>query len=48
MESFQFIPCLQSDCRTKLLTGDEKMRVIEYMRGLSPNVVIDDEGFVTY
>lgn len=48
MESFQFIPCLQSDCRTKLLTGDEKMRVIEYMRGLSPNVVIDDEGFVTF
>ena len=48
MESFQFIPCIQSDCRTRLLTGDEKLQVIEYMRGLSPNVTIDDEGFVIF
>lgn len=48
MESFQFIPCLQSDCRTRLLAGDEKMQVIEYMRGLSPNVIIDDEGYVQF
>ena len=48
LESFQFIPCIQSDCRTSLLTGDEKLQVIDYMRNLSPNVAIDDEGYVTF
>ena len=46
MESFQFIPCRQSDCRTALLTGQEKTEVLDYMRTISPNVTIDEEGYV--
>ncbi len=48
MQTFQFIPCRQSDCRTVLLTGEEKMAVLEYMRSISPGVTIDEEGYVTF
>lgn len=47
-ESFQFIPCRQSDCRTALLTGQEKTEVLDYMRTISPNVTIDEEGYVFF
>ena len=48
MESFQFIPCRQSDFRTVLLTGEEKTEVLDYMRTISPNVTIDEEGYVFF
>ena len=48
MESFQFIPCRQSDCRTALLIGQEKTEVLDYMRTISPNVTIDEEGYVFF
>lgn len=48
IESFQFIPCRQSDCRTALLTGQEKTEVLDYMRTISPNVTIDEEGYVFF
>ena len=48
METFQFTPCIQNDCRTILLEGNEKDGVLNYMRGLSPNVLIDDDGYVTF
>ena len=48
MESFQFIPCRQSDCRTALLTGQEKTEVLDYMRTISPNITIDEEGYVFF
>ncbi len=48
MESFQFIPCRQSDCRTVLLAGQEKTEVLDYMRTISPNVTIDEEGYVFF
>ena len=48
METFQFIPCIQNDCRTILLEGNEKDGVLNYMRGLSPNVLIDNDGYVTF
>lgn len=46
--SYQFIPCLQSGCRTTLLQGTEKERVLSYMRGISEGVQIDAEGYVTW
>lgn len=46
--SYQFIPCLQSGCRTTLLQGAEKERVLSYMRGLSEGVRIDGDGFVSW
>jgi len=48
ISSLQFVPALQSGCKTKLLTGSEKARVIEYMRTLSSGVQIDDNGFIYY
>ena len=47
LESFQFVPAIQSDCRTDLAYGTDKERILAYMRGLSPDVQIDEEGFVS-
>lgn len=46
LQSLQFIPCLQSGCRTSLVQGEEKSRILNYMRGLSGSVQIDDDGYV--
>lgn len=47
LESFQFIPAIQSDCRVDLAYGEEKSRILDYMRTLSPEVVIDEEGYIS-
>lgn len=47
LSSLQFVPALQKGCRTELLTGSEKTRVIEYMKSLSPGVEMDSEGYIT-
>lgn len=46
--SYQFIPCLQSGCRTALLEGAEKERVLGYLRSISEGVQIDADGFVSW
>lgn len=46
--SYQFVPCLQSGCRTTLLQGAEKERVLSYMRDISEGVQIDGDGYVTW
>lgn len=46
LKSLKFIPALQKDCRTSLLEGEEKERVLAYMRSISPDVNIDEEGFI--
>ncbi len=48
MQSFQFIPALQSNCYTQILSGAEKNAVLDYMRGISTTVTIDGEGYVTF
>lgn len=48
LQSYQFIPCLQSGCKTALLQGEEKERLLGYMRSISGNVKIDEEGYVTW
>lgn len=48
MQSFQFLPALQSNCYTKLLFGTEKEDVLEYMRSISSTVTIDAEGYVGF
>jgi len=45
---YQFVPCLQSGCRTTLLEGAEKERVLAYLRSISEGVQIDAEGVVTW
>lgn len=48
LQSYQFIPCLQSGCKTTMLQGEEKERVLNYMRSISTGVQIDAEGYVTW
>lgn len=48
LEYFRFIPCLQSDCRTRQLEGAAKVEILDYMRSISPNVSIDEDGYVDF
>jgi poly-gamma-glutamate synthesis protein (capsule biosynthesis protein) len=48
IQDFRFIACRQEDCRTRELEGIDRDGVLNYMRGISPKVQIDSEGFVTF
>lgn len=48
LHTFRFMPCKQEDSRTRLLEDSEKQGVLNYMRGISPNVMIDEEGYVDF
>lgn len=48
LHTFKFVPCKQEDSRTRLLEGTEKQGVLNYMRGISPNVTIDENGYVNF
>lgn len=48
ISGLQFLPAIQKGCSTSLLTGEEKARVLEYMRSISGNVTIDQDGYITY
>lgn len=48
IQSYQFIPCLQSGSRTTLLQGEEKKRILDHMREISVGVQIDEDGYVTW
>lgn len=47
LASFQFVPAIQADCKVDLAYGADKERILAYMRGLSPDVRIDEDGFVS-
>lgn len=47
LKSLQFVPALQKNCTTTMLHGEEKRRVLEYMRSISPGIVIDDDGNIS-
>lgn len=44
-KSVRFIPALQSNCKTTLLQDAEKQRVLAYMQSLSPDIVLDGDGY---
>lgn len=48
ISKLQFVPALQQGCKTQMLAGEEKERVLAYMRTISEHVVIDSEGYITY
>ena len=48
IKSLQFVPCLQEGCRTKLVDGDKKASILNYLQGISVHASIDGEGFITY
>lgn len=45
---YQFVPAIQMNCTTNIAEGVEKERILEYMRGISPGVIIDEEGNVGF
>lgn len=47
MKSLQFIPGRQQDCSVTMHYGEEKERVLTYMRSISPGVNIDADGYIT-
>lgn len=42
--TYRFIPCIQSGCHTKNVSGDEAKRVLSFMGSLSENVVFEEDG----
>ena len=42
--SYEFVPCFQSNFKTTLLTGADKLDVINDMRSYSINTTFDDDG----
>ena len=46
--SLKFIPCIQKDCKTSLMTGEERTALLDHMRSISPNASIDDDGVIIF
>lgn len=46
IKTLQFIPCVQSDCRTRLADGMDKAYIIENMRKMSDSLYIDNNGYI--
>ena len=42
--TYRFIPAIQKDCYTKIVSGDEKERILEFMENLSVNVEFAEDG----
>lgn len=47
LKTLQFIPGRQENCSVSMHYGAGKERVLSYMRGISPGVNIDADGFIT-
>lgn len=46
LETLRFVPMQCSNMKVSVLSGGEKERLLNYMRSLSPDVQIDDDGRV--
>lgn len=46
LEGLQLLPARQQDCRTQLLEGSEKARVIGYLNSISKTAALDEEGYI--
>ena len=47
LKSFRFLPAKQENYSTKLVYDSEKTRILDYMKMLSPQAAIDEDGYVT-
>lgn len=43
--AYEFLPCIQEDCYTRDVDGDEKERILNYMEDISFNVKFDENGY---
>lgn len=46
LKTVQFVPAIQSNCRTRIASDGEKDRILAYLRTLSPEVNIDSTGYI--
>lgn len=46
VKSVRFIPAIQSGCKCNIVADGEKNRIINYMQSISPEVLIDENGYV--
>ena len=47
LESLRFVPMQCRNMKVFTLSGSEKERLLKYMRSLSPEVQIDEDGIIT-
>lgn len=45
--TYEFLTCLQKDCRTAVVDGDERARILKLMEEISFDVSFDENGFFT-
>ena len=43
----RFVPAIQSGCTLNMATGDEYLRIINYMNSISDTAVIDGNGIIS-
>lgn len=48
VKAVQMIPARQENCSTSMLYEGEKQRVLDYLQSLSPNVMLDADGYMTW
>lgn len=46
LQKIQFVPALQEDCRVTMAYGIDKERILSHLRTLSPEIQMDEEGFI--
>ena len=47
LKSLQFVPAIQSGCKTKIAPDGERERILDYIQSLSPAITIDNAGYIT-
>ncbi len=47
IKSFEFIPCIQRGCHTRLASDEDKVRILSYLQGISNYAEIGEDGFIT-
>ena len=47
LKTLQFIPAVQKSSSVQAVSGEEKDRILQYMRSISGQIVIDGDGYMT-
>ena len=46
LKSLQFVPAVQSGCITTIASGSEKTRILEHLQDMSPDITVNQEGYI--
>lgn len=47
LQSLQFVPAIQSGCKTTIASEGDHVRILNYIQSLSPTITIDNAGYIT-